>query len=276
MIHTSKWSVETETFWRGAAHRTRITPKPRPASGAFCPQVCNGYSLTKLVGEALVLEAHAQGLPCVVARCGLVTWDTQTGAANPDDVLNRIIAGMVMMGCGYRGPTPHTRAPDPKAPTLPMEGLPVDTLSTVLLALMWHVPQARLGPSLAVGCLRACLQWPTIWAGLASFGYCLRCMGYEEWRATLETLPDANPLRALIPHLSLTEMPLVQPSHASEGGRMLQSIQQDYQLQWPEVGVEHVHRLLRYLVSSGVIAAPSSLNDTPGYPAASPHPPGDD
>src|SRR5262249_24318930 len=58
-----------------------------------------GYAQSKAVAEQLVRQARRRGLPAVIYRPTLVTGDSRTGAANPDDFLSRGIGACVRLGC---------------------------------------------------------------------------------------------------------------------------------------------------------------------------------
>lgn len=58
----------------------------------------DGYSQSKWVAEALVNEAAGRGLPVVVYRLGSIAWHSQSGAANPEDLVCQAIAACAKLG----------------------------------------------------------------------------------------------------------------------------------------------------------------------------------
>ena len=61
-------------------------------------RLVSGYSQSKWVGEQVVLQARARGIPTAVFRLGRITGDSSTGVGNADDLLSRLIRGCVQLG----------------------------------------------------------------------------------------------------------------------------------------------------------------------------------
>jgi amino acid adenylation domain-containing protein/thioester reductase-like protein len=58
----------------------------------------DGYTKSKWVSENLVFQARSRGIPTAIYRPAMICGHSQTGAANKDDLMNRLIKGMVQLG----------------------------------------------------------------------------------------------------------------------------------------------------------------------------------
>jgi thioester reductase-like protein len=58
----------------------------------------DGYTKSKWVSEQLVFQARSRGIPTAIYRPAMICGHSQTGAANKDDLMNRLIQGMVQLG----------------------------------------------------------------------------------------------------------------------------------------------------------------------------------
>jgi amino acid adenylation domain-containing protein/thioester reductase-like protein len=58
----------------------------------------DGYTKSKWVSEQLVFQARSRGIPTAIYRPAMICGHSQTGAANKDDLMNRLIKGMVQLG----------------------------------------------------------------------------------------------------------------------------------------------------------------------------------
>lgn len=58
----------------------------------------DGYTKSKWVSEQLVFQARSKGIPTAIYRPAMICGHSQTGAANKDDLMNRLIQGMVQLG----------------------------------------------------------------------------------------------------------------------------------------------------------------------------------
>jgi len=57
-----------------------------------------GYAQSKSVAESLVRQASERGLPITVHRPSLIAGDRSSGRTNQDDLLSRLIKGIILMG----------------------------------------------------------------------------------------------------------------------------------------------------------------------------------
>lgn len=84
-----------------------------------------GYAISKVVGEALVVEAFSRGLDGVIVRLGMVGSDSQTGVSTGTDFVSRLYTGFA-----------HTRSFPVVGPEHTMVScLPVDVTATALCEL---------------------------------------------------------------------------------------------------------------------------------------------
>jgi thioester reductase-like protein len=144
-----------------------------------------GYAQTKIVGEALVREAGARGLPIRIYRPSLISGHSLTGAYNRDDLVSALVRGCVHMGM---------------APDLDwtLDCQPVDVVAHEILAL-----SAERGPVFHLGHerprhWRECVLWMRL------YGYPIRLVSYHRWLRQLERETDgsspgaaSHPLRPL-------------------------------------------------------------------------------
>ena len=144
-------------------------------------QVHLGYAQTKVIGEALVREAGARGLPVRIYRPALISGHSATGAYNREDLISTLIRGCVAMGT---------------APDLDwmLDALPVDTVATAILELSgkegatFHLVHPRPRH------WRECVLWMRI------YGYDVRLVSYHSWLRQMEAATATNaghPLRPL-------------------------------------------------------------------------------
>ena len=127
------------------------------------------YAQSKSVAEQLVVQARRRGLPAVIYRPTLVTGDSRSGAANPEDFLSRGIGACVSMGC----------APDAD---WNIDACPVDHVAR---AVVRHATAARGGDV-----LHLLPPQPRHWRELVLWmrlrGYPVRLVPYREWLCKLE------------------------------------------------------------------------------------------
>ncbi|HJR57954.1 MAG TPA: thioester reductase domain-containing protein [Vicinamibacterales bacterium] len=144
-----------------------------------------GYAQTKIVGEALVRQAGARGLPARIYRPALISGDSATGAYNRDDLISALIRGCVRMGT---------------APDLDwkLDCEPVDIVAKAIVHLSGEPAQVfNLGHERPRH-WRECVLW------MRMYGYPMKLVPYHAWLRQLDrdTAPPAagastHPLRPL-------------------------------------------------------------------------------
>ncbi|MFJ8629874.1 thioester reductase domain-containing protein [Streptomyces sp. NPDC093568] len=131
--------------------------------------VVGGYRQTKWVGDRMMAQAHARGLPTCVYRPGQITGAQSTGACATDTFLNATVKGCVQLGAALEF-------------DVFLELTPVDfcaaTVAHVALGGQWHGTSFNLpgGHPLA---------WDRLVELLAECGYPLRRLSYGDWYAEL-------------------------------------------------------------------------------------------
>ena len=140
-----------------------------------------GYAQTKVVGEALVRQAGARGLPVRIYRPALISGHSRSGAYNRDDLIATLIRGCIAM-----------RA----APDLDwsLDAVPVDVVARSILELSredcqtFHIVHPR--PR----------HWRQLVLWMRLCGYDVRLVSYAAWLRQLERDTRAgadHPLRPL-------------------------------------------------------------------------------
>jgi thioester reductase-like protein len=148
-----------------------------------------GYTQSKWVAEKIVMMARDRGLPCSIYRLGRVTWHSQTGVWNPNDLFYRFIKSCIQL----------KSAPEMNS----MEKItPVDYLAKALINLSqqpeslgkaFHLISSHSAPwSQFINCIR-------------SLGYPLQQLSYEDWQAELLRNTQISTDNALYSAISLTE-----------------------------------------------------------------------
>lgn len=145
-----------------------------------------GYAQTKWVAEHLIREAYLRGLPICIYRPGMLTGHSQTGSTQTNDLMSRIIKGMIQLGI---------------APELKywVNMTPVDFASKALVHLSSQ-PES-FGKTFHIVNPQA-LPWEKLIDQIRSFGYDMRSIPHEEWKTELLKL-DKFTDNALSPMLSL-------------------------------------------------------------------------
>ncbi|KAM3090806.1 amino acid adenylation domain-containing protein [Phormidesmis sp. 146-12] len=144
----------------------------------------NGYAQSKWVAEKLVMAAHDRGIPTCIYRPGMIVGHQQTGVSKTDDLVSRLIKGLIQLGS----------APDID---LQMNLTPVDYVSRAIVHLS-HQPH-RLGQAFHLVnphtlSLRQLVNY------MQTIGYPIQFVPCAQWQSTLSTLTAENalsPLRSL-------------------------------------------------------------------------------
>jgi len=165
-----------------------------------------GYAQSKCVGEALVREAGARGLPATIIRPSLVSGDTMRGRSNPDDLVSRFIAGCIEM---HAAPDLDWR----------VDCVPADDVAKSIVRLSRaHTCGISVSHLTATSPKhwRECVLWMRL------SGYDVELVPYREWIAMLEETGERNPLyplRAFFARTIPAEENLTLPELLEEGRR---------------------------------------------------------
>jgi thioester reductase-like protein len=207
----------------------------------------NGYTQTKWVAEKLVEIARARGLPVCVYRPSLITGHSRTGAWNKDDFTCKIIKTWVGLGT---------------APKMEMElnMVPVDYVSRAIVRL--SLRGESLGKRFHLAHPRP-VSVNDLVAWIEAFGYPLKRVPYDKWRADL-----INPTKGLRQDALYSMAPLLSMSAAADGptlvGKMpefdCRNTTEDLsgtEISCPQVDEELMENYLVYLVRSGFLDSPT-------------------
>ncbi len=131
--------------------------------------LADGYAQSKWVGEKLVMAANARGIPAAIYRPGMITGHSQTGASQTNDLIGRLIRGLIEMG---------------KAPELDLQMslTPVNYVSKAIA----HLSQqpASLGKAFHLVSPDA-VSLREIVQAIQGFGYPIQWTDYPQWQAEL-------------------------------------------------------------------------------------------
>ena len=162
------------------------------------------YTQTKWVAEKLVEVARDRGIPVSIYRPGRISGDSQTGACNPSDLLYRLIAGCVQLGC----------APDGDKL---MNVAPVDYVSRAIVHLSSQ--KELLGKTFHLVNTQS-FQMSELLGWICSMGYPIKRVSSEAWQAEIINRAGYSPENALYPLVGLFsekvsegEMPLSGTRH---------------------------------------------------------------
>ncbi|MEW6736530.1 MAG: thioester reductase domain-containing protein, partial [Acidobacteriota bacterium] len=146
-----------------------------------------GYAQSKWVAEKLVTIAGSRGIPVYIYRPGSVTGHSQTGAANTDDLISRLMIGCVQLG---------------SVPDIDMmfDLTPIDYVSKAIVCLSRHREFVGRVFHLVNPQPIHLSELATL---AASLGVKLRLLPYQEWRANMIEIVSRSPKHILYPLLSM-------------------------------------------------------------------------
>ncbi|BAY26129.1 amino acid adenylation domain protein [Calothrix sp. NIES-2100] len=145
-----------------------------------------GYTQTKWVAEQLVMAAQYRGIPVCIYRPGMLSGHSQTGAYHTNDLMGRIIKGMIQLGT---------------APNLDkwVNITPIDYASKAIV----HLSRQRESLGRAFHIVNSHpLSWKQLVSEIRNLGYSIQVMPYEQWQAELLKLEKSQenvltPIRSL-------------------------------------------------------------------------------
>ncbi|MEG4530221.1 amino acid adenylation domain-containing protein [Microcoleus sp. D2_18a_D3] len=145
------------------------------------------YTQTKWVAEKLVEVARDRGIPVSIYRPGRISGDSKTGACNPSDLLYRLMAGCVQLGC----------APDDDKL---MNVAPVDYVSRAIV----HLSRQKelLGKTFHLVNPQS-FQMSELLGWICSMGYPIKRVSSEAWQAEIINRAGYSPENALYPLVGL-------------------------------------------------------------------------
>ncbi|MEH2114379.1 amino acid adenylation domain-containing protein [Nostoc sp.] len=154
-----------------------------------CQGLVGGYTQSKWVAEKIVMMARDRGLPCSIYRLGRITWHSQTGVWNSNDILYRFIKSCIQL----------KSAPEMNSM---VEITPVDYLAKALI----HLSQQPESLSKAFHLISShSAPWSQLINSIRSLGYPLQQLSDEDWQAELVRNTQISTDNALYSAISLAE-----------------------------------------------------------------------
>ncbi|MEQ9669711.1 amino acid adenylation domain-containing protein [Coleofasciculus sp. G2-EDA-02] len=146
-------------------------------------ELSDGYAQSKWVGEKLVKQAHARGIPASIYRPGMITGHSQTGASQPGDLIDRLIKGLIQLGS----------APELE---LNLSLTPVDYVSQSIVHLsqqpdLWGQAFHLVSPEM--------VSLEQLVDEIRAIGHPLKWMDYSTWQDKLIQVASEEPDNALSP-----------------------------------------------------------------------------
>ncbi|MEM9220495.1 MAG: amino acid adenylation domain-containing protein [Cyanobacteria bacterium P01_F01_bin.150] len=156
-------------------------------------QLGKGYPQSKWVGEYLVKEAQSRGLPVTIYRPGMLTGHSITGASQTNDLMCRIIKGIVQLQAAPRL-SHHVNM------------IPIDYASRAIVYLSQQ--QQSLGNAFHI-VNPTTIKWERLINQICSLGYPIKWLSHEQWQAQVHTANADNalqPMRSLFTQTANTGM----------------------------------------------------------------------
>ncbi|MGK7876876.1 MAG: amino acid adenylation domain-containing protein [Xenococcaceae cyanobacterium] len=147
----------------------------------------DGYAQSKWVAEKLVIAARSRGIPTCIYRPGMITGHSQTGAAQTNDLVCRLIKGLIQL----------SSAPDLD---LEMSLTPVDYVSRAIIDLSRQ--PASLGKAFHLVSPHPVTFYRLV-NGIRALGYSIQLTDYDQWQAQLLKAASSQAENALSPLLFL-------------------------------------------------------------------------
>ncbi|MBO3460460.1 amino acid adenylation domain-containing protein [Aetokthonos hydrillicola Thurmond2011] len=153
---------------------------------AYPEELTRGYTQSKWVAEQLLMAAQYRGIPISIYRPGMISGDSKTGAYHTNDLMARIIKGIIQLGC----------APDLDAW---VNITPIDYASKAIV----HLSKQResLGKAFHIANPHP-LPWKQLINEIRNLGYSIQVLPHETWKAELLKL-ERSEENVLIPIRSL-------------------------------------------------------------------------
>ncbi|MDZ8093916.1 MAG: non-ribosomal peptide synthase/polyketide synthase [Nostoc sp. DedQUE05] len=188
-----------------------------------CQGLPGGYAQSKWVAEKMVMMARDRGLPCSIYRLGRITWHSQTGVWNLNDMFYRFIKSCIQL----------KSAPEMNSM---VEITPVDYLTKALI----HLSQQPESLGKAFHLINSdSTPWSQFIDCIRSLGYPLQQLSYEDWQAELLRSTQISTDNALYSVVSLAGDNTSSESNATSSLKFdcqntLNGLA-DTDIRWPEV-----------------------------------------
>ncbi|HBB34379.1 MAG TPA: phenylalanine racemase [Cyanobacteria bacterium UBA9273] len=137
---------------------------------AHCQGLSDGYAQSKWVAEKLVMAARTRGIPACIYRLGTIIGHSQTGAAQTNDFIARLLKGMIQLS---------------SAPNwdLKMSLTPVDYASRAIIHLS-RQQNASFGKAFHIVNPQA-VPFSQLVHEIRDLGYSIKWTNFDQWQAQL-------------------------------------------------------------------------------------------
>jgi amino acid adenylation domain-containing protein/thioester reductase-like protein len=178
--------ISTTDVLEPLAFKKNIIYEDESLQGEEVHNLATGYAQTKWVAEKLVIAARDRGIPTCIYRPGMISGHSQTGISQTNDIMCRIIKGMIQLEA---------------SPALDqwVNLTPVDYVSKAIIHLSRQ--QKLLGKTFHIKNPSA-LHWSEFVNVISSFGYPIHLLPHDKWQTELIKL-DNSQKNNLSPMLSL-------------------------------------------------------------------------
>lgn len=139
-------------------------------------EIDKGYTQTKWVSEKLIMAAQSRGIPVCIYRPGMLTGHSRTGASQTNDLMCRIIKGIIQLGA----------APDLDQS---INMTPVDYASQAIAYLSRQ--EESFGKAFHILNPQP-LPWDQLIQKICKLGYTIRVLSYDQWQAELLKLESST------------------------------------------------------------------------------------
>ena len=173
-----------------APHQKLTETQPLPPYD----HLSSDYARTKWVAEHLIMAARQRGIPCNIYRLGMTTGHSSNGFSNPNDMIGRLLRGMVAIGA---------------APTNPenfrLNLAPVDSVCQTIVPLSLQLTQAPattteqqpIGQTFHNSNPQA-ITLADLIQSLRNQGYPIQLISYQQWLQRITNDPQNNALQPLL------------------------------------------------------------------------------
>lgn len=239
-------------------HGSELSPQQQLTEEQPLPpshSLSSDYARTKWVAEQLIQAARQRGIPCNIYRLGMTTGHSCHGFSNPNDMIGRLIRGLIALGSAPRQ-------------SFRLNLAPVDSVCQAIIRLSQprpgqggahpaSQPSSLWGHTFHVSNPRAVTLRDLVQC-LRSRGYNLAELDYETWFQQLMACQD----NALKPLLDEFGHGAGEQNHDFFKVLDLSQVRRDQvqaalpQFCWPDLREAVLERYLDYLIDSGVLEPP--------------------
>jgi amino acid adenylation domain-containing protein/thioester reductase-like protein len=211
-------------------------------------ELSKGYAQTKWVAEKLITAAQSRGIPISIYRPGMLTGHSQFGVSQTNDLMCRIIKGMIQMGA---------------APDLDhwVNMIPIDYASKAII----HLSRQPESLGKAFHIVNPCaIPWNFLLDSICSFGYPLQILSHEQWQSELLKLNNTQDnalfaMKSLFTEKGKDQMTYLEAFLLTAKAFDSQNTQKGLEgskVACPVVDTALIHRYLAYFNSSNFLATP--------------------